>query len=675
MKESETEVSSTVSFWVSQIDAYNKKAAKWYKKADKITKRYMDERDMDPNATKYNILWSNIQTLLPALYDKAPNPNVERRFQDDDQLGLVSSQILERSVSYFVKSDDFDDCMKQSVLDRLLAGRGTAWVRYVPNIQTVESNPLHEEKENASQLTDDINGEGEEQLNQELYGEDVVVDYVHRKDFGHTVAKTWQEVRAVWRCVYMDREALKDRFKDGATISLNAKAEGGDEPTRAEVYEIWDKKERKAIWIHRDTPQPLDERDDPLKLKNFFPCPKPIYATLSNDSLIPTPDYVQYQDQAKELDNLTFRISLITEALKIAGVYDASAQGLQSLLTSSNENKLIPVDNFSVMGQNGGLKGVVSFLPIQEIASVLISLYEAREKVKADLYEITGMSDIVRGASNPNETATAQQIKGQYASLRLGNMQKDVARFSCDIVRIMAEIIAEHFSIDTIKQISGVKLLTNMEKQQALMMAQQGQQPNEKFTEMMNKPSWEDVEVLLKDDKMRCFRVDIETDSTIKGDQEAEKKSRIEFIGAVGSFLQQAVAAPQDLQPLVMETLLFGIRGFKVGRELENTFKATIDKIKKTAEQPQQADPAQAKMQAEQQAGQLELQKMQFEAQAAQAQNQHDMQFTQMKAELDKQTSEVDLALKQADLELKKIDLEIKRLDVASKAANDIITA
>lgn len=633
-------IGGAVAFWIAQIDAYNKKAQKWEKRSDKIIDRYADERSVNTRAAKYNILWSNVQTLLPALYDKAPNPNVERRFQDDDDLGLLAAQVLERSVSYFVKSDDFDDCMRQTVLDRLLPGRGTAWVRYVPNIQDV------------TQLTDDTQV-SEAVQSMELYGEDVIVDYVHWKDFGHTIGKTWQEVRAVWRSVPMDRKALQARFGEelGSQIPLNAKrddVEGSTDDTTAMIYEIWDKKTKKAFWIHRDWPTPLDERDDPLKLKGFFPCPKPLYATLTNKSLIPIPDYTLYQDQALELDNLTSRIDLITKALKVAGVYDASAEGVQSLLSEAVENKLVPVENYAIMGEKGGLKGVISLLPVQEIAGVLMQLYDARERVKQDLYEITGMSDIIRGASNANETATAQQIKGQYASLRLGYMQRDVARFSRDLVKIMAEIISEHFSLETIKNISGVKLLTGQEKQMAMMAAQSGQQLPPQMADLMNKPTWDDVFNLLKNDQMRCFRVDIETDSTIKADQEAEKQSRIEFLGAVGGFMQQAAVSPPDLQPLLMQMLMFGVRGFRAGRELETEFKAAFDTIKKKAEQPQ-IDPAaaeqQMKMQAEAQAAQVEAQKTQIEAQIAEA----------------------EMMLKKLELDLKAKELELKQADTVQK--------
>jgi hypothetical protein len=686
MADKENNVSSKVAFWVSQFESYERQFGPWEKRSKEIIKRYRDERkDAAKSRARFNILWSNIQTLHPAIYSQTPKANIDRRFQDDDDLGRYASMVLERAVSYYVNNELFDKVMKQSTLDRLLPGRGVAWVRYVP-VFTEEP-----------QITDDTN---DEENNEELVTEDVVPDYVHWQDFGHTWARTWQEVRGVWRRVFMGRAELVQRFGEekGNAIPLDASIKGADgdlvadSGKKAAVYEVWDKAKKKAIWIHRDMPDVLDELDDPLQLECFFPCPEPIYATLTNDDLIPSPDYTLYQDQALELDMLTGRISSISKSLKVAGVYDGSAEGLDRLLSEGVENKLIPVEQWALLGQQG-IKGAVSFFPLEEIANTLKNLIELRREIKNDIYEITGISDVIRGATNANETAAAQQLKGQFANLRLGNQQKDVARFSCDLVRIMTEIIAQHFSLETIKKLSGIKLLTAAEKQQIQMAQQQmqaiskqseqtGQPPApmppipEDALELMGMPTWEDVEQLIRDDTARSFRIDIETDSTIKTDQEAEKQSRTEFLTAVTGFMQQAVVAPPDLQPLMMEMLLFGVRAFKVSREIETTFENVLSKIKKQSENPapQQPSAEELKAQAEQQRTQGQMQIEQLKQQGVmaqiQAQSQADQQragIEQQKAGIEAQKMGAELELKKMDLLIKQADIEIKRLEVAGR--------
>lgn len=637
-------------YYLNHINAYEAAYQPWLNRGEKIVKRYKDERGVNSKKQQFNILWSNVQTLAPALYDREPNPNIERRHQDDDDLGRVVSDVLERSVNYFIRTEDFNEVMQQVVLDRLLPGRGVAWVRYVPIFTQPE------------QITSSIDDGGAEQ---DLYSEDVVFDYVDVCDFGHNIARTWKEVDLVWRKAYMGRRELIKRFKNGEQIPLDAKEKGSDDSKnengkKATIYELWDKKTKRVVWLHKEYPELLDVKDDPLRLKHFFPCPKPIYSTLANKNLIPTPDYVQYQDQAMELDKITGRIALLVSALKVAGVYDASAEGIQKILSDNEENKLYPVDSWAMFAEKGGLKGAIDFLPIEQIAGVLTGLYAARDKVKQDIYEITGISDIIRGASNPNETLGAQELKGKYAGLRLGAMQRDVARFARDLVEMATEIIAEHFDMEIIKQISGVKLLTAVEKQQITIAteqhqqlvarAQQAQQPlpplpfDKKTMNLMKQPLWEDVEGVIRNDIPRCFIIDIETDSTIKVDQDAEKTARTEFLTATGSFIQQATQIQDPaLKPLLMEMLMFGVRGFKAGRELESAFKNTMDDMRERDDQPKQPDPQLAEMQ-----------------QAA-ADKEHELAL---------KSKEIDL--KGAEVDVKRGDLNLRGMEIKNKAAYDM---
>jgi hypothetical protein len=638
--------------WVSEIKLYEgaQVSAPWIERSKKIVRRYKDDRGPRELKSRYNVLWSNVQTLAPAIYAKNPIPNVERRFKDDDALSRVSADVLERAASYFVKEDEFHAVMEQCVLDRLLCGRGTAWVRYVPHFRDPEMKENEEIAGGGVGVTDAVYSQPDAG---ELYSEEVVVDYIHWEDFGHTYARTWEEVRAVWKKVYMTREEMVERFGediarlvplDYSPEKLNdTKVE--DTLKKASIYEIWDKPSRKVYWIHKDEHSPLDTRDDPLKLRGFFPCPKPMFATLANDSIIPVPDYIEYQDQALELDELTARIKAITKAIKVAGVYDASAEGVQRLLAEGLENTLVQVDQYAVLAEKGGLKGVMDLLPMYDIMQTLAGLYDAREKVKQDLYEITGISDIIRGATNPNETLGAQQLKGQYADLRLGKMQRTAEKFARDLVRIIVEIVSEHFSLETIQAISGIRLMTQQEKmmlQQQMAMAQQSGQPmpplDDQQQEMMNNPTWEEVYQLIKNDTMRCFRIDVETDSTIKSDQDAERDARIAFLQSVGGFMQQ-MSSVQDpsIRPLLMEMLNFGVRGFKVGKQLEGTFDLAMKKLNKQAENPAPPPPDPS-------------------AQAMMAQAQND----QARIQIEAQKAQADAQIKEQEIELKKTELLLK---------------
>ena len=646
-----------VARWLAEDELYQKEYKEWLDRAEEIEKRYRDERTSQSNSRKLNLLWSNIQILQPALYDRPPKPEVQRRFKDRDPIGRTAAEIVERAAAVSVDTEDFDETMQAVVLDRLLGGRGVAWVRY-----EVERGPP-QEREDGTPFRPVIN-------------ESAPIDYVHWRNFGHTPAPLWKDVTAVWRWVFMDRARLIKRFgkEKGERVPLDhSPKQFQDDKQKASVFqqakimEVWDKKERKVIWISKGMEEPLDVKDDILGLKDFFPCPKPIYATKTNEKLVPIPDFAQYQDQAKEVDELTERISLLVSALKVAGVYDASAEGLQQLLDNSSnaENKLIPIENWSSFTAKGGLEGVVSWMPIKEVAAALVSLYPAREQAKNDLFEISGVSDIIRGQVDPREKLGQSQIKGQFATLRIEDSQKDVARLARDIVRLKSEIIVEHFDPQNIMAMTNMP--EQMEQPEPPAQTEEGilqfQADMQEFEQKTRQKQQEFAQALqlLKDDKLRTFRVDIETDSTIKPDREQDKQDRIEFLTASGTFLGNTLPLAQAqpaLVPVLGEMMMFGVRGFRAGRSLEDEFESVVEKLKDSAQQPQQ--PQEGSVSPEEMAIKQEEIGVKREEMTAKA------QLEAQKLELEKRKLQMEGQKMQAEFGIKDRETRVKEGDLSA---------
>lgn len=619
-----------VQYYLNHISSYDREFAKWEARVTKIVKRYRDDtRHVNDAQTRFNILWSNVQTLKAATFARLPKPDVSRRFRDNDPVGRVASMILERALDFEITHyPDYRETLTAGVYDRFLGGRGVAWVRYEPHINAVEM-PIQ-----GDQITEDAD---ETSMVEELDYECAPTDYVHWKDFGHNVARTWEEVSKVWRKVYMTREMLRERFPDEADkVPLDAEPEemksaskeGLDK--RALIYEIWDKETNNAVWLSKSLGKILDEKEDPLGLEGFYPCPKPIFATLTNESLVPVPDYTLYQDQANELDILSDRIDGLVKSLQIRGVYDGGIPELARLFTEGSNTTLIPVKNYAALAEKGGLQGGINLVELTPIAQALTFAYQAFEQIKSQIYDITGISDIVRGQSVASETATAQQIKGQYASLRLKVYQDDVARFATNMIQLKAQIICKHFDPQTIMMMAAVDQLNEADKQ---------------FIE----PAIQ----LLRDEPMRSFRVEISTDSMIMMDEQQEKQDRMEFLTATSGFLDKCVQASQvapQIVPLALDMLKFGVTGFRVGKTLEGQIDQTAEMLKKDIAQQManpKPDPEQMKLQAEQQ---LEQQKLQFQAQSEQMRAQIESQ--QKAAELQQQAQlETLKAQQQAEIE------------------------
>jgi hypothetical protein len=645
-----SQIMSEVQTYLDMFSQYDKEFAKWEGRVEKILKRYRDDRTTTTAQSHYNILWANVQTLKAATFSRMPKPDVSRRHKDSDPVARVASMLLERALDFEItNTEDFYHSLNSCVYDRFLGGRGTSWIRYEPIIETDDTFVSEDELDS-------------DNVSEYLDIEQTPVDYVHWRDFGHNSARTWDEVSCVWRKVYMTRQMLKERFPEDKfddlwkRIPLDASP---DEPRtkmtegvtkRGLIYEVWDKEEKCVYWISKSMGKILDKREDPLQLEEFFPCPEPMFSTLTNETLVPVPDFTLYQDQANELDTLSDRIKGLVDAMKVRGFYDAANADLGRLFTEGDNNTLIPVKNYAAFAEKGGLGGAVEFVDLTPIANALNMAYQAMGQVKQQIYDITGISDIIRGASVASETATAQQIKGQYATLRLKTYQDEVARFASQILKIKAQIICQHFQPETIMKIGGAELLSQTDQQLVPQAIQ-----------------------LLQDSPMRTFRIEIATDSMLYADEQQEKADRVEFLQATSSFIEKAIQGAQavpELTPLLMDLLKFGVQGFRVGRTLEGEFDTFADAEKeKQAQaqanpQPPAPDPEMIKAQAEQQKMQMETQleqmRMQLEGQK--------LEFEKYKADLDNQTKVVVAEINA------KTDLHLKSLDINAAKEQETLT-
>ncbi len=669
--------------WLATITAYDKTFAEWEKRADRVNTIYRAAGDVARGGTeqsKFNVFWSNVQTLIPATFSRLPQPDVSRRFKDNDPVGRVASEILERALDFEIQHyPDYRATMKQSVQERFVGGRGTSWVRYEPHIRAANQQLPTD----GAQVSEDIDTPGEE-----LDYECAPTDYVHYRDFGHSVARTWEEVTRVWRKVYLDREACIERFGEevGEKIPLdsspmekdkpNAPAETDSEYCRALVYEGWDKTTKKAYWFCKGMKgEFLDIKSDPLSLEGFFPCPRPLYATLTNDSLIPVPDYKLYESQCEALNALTRKIDGLIIALQVKGVYDASIPELKRIFTEATNTDLIPVANWAAFAEKNGLTGCVELIDLKNIYEALKNAYLAAHEQKQQIYDITGLADIVRGASNANETATAQKIKGQYASLRLKANQEEVAQYATECLRMKAQIICGKFDPETIRKISAVDQLTP--EDQALV-------PQAMELLLGPRANNPELEGQHNANPLRSFRIDIAADTLVQMDEDAEKESRVEFLQATGAFMKEALPiiqqAPQAA-PLIISMLKFGVTGFKVGKQIEGTIDEALDQLQAAAKQPRQQPPdpemekvkAQqqmdaARLQADQQADQARLQmEMAMERMRSQAQQESDRQKATFEFQLDGMRMQQEQAFARFEAMLKaKTAIEVAEISAQS---------
>jgi hypothetical protein len=613
------------------MKAYDKAFGSWTKRGREIVKQYRDDSGaVTPDgksgwsSVRFPIVWSNIQTLQPALYARTPEPQCERRWKDKDPLGRTMATILERVSQYQVAEQSFDSVMKPTRDDFLLPGRGQARVMYKPEF---------------TQTIDPATGE----LVDELVSEVVPCRYEFWEDFGHTPCRSWADVQEVWFNVYLDKDDFVEKFGEKALekvtfdkVDQNYEKPDGEEgqADKVKVIELWCKKEKKVYWFVEDHSEFLRVEDDPLHLRDFFPCPRPLYSNLTTDNLVPISDVSQYKNAANDLDEMLTREKRMMAAAKVAGAYDKSFPELANILEDNSDLKLYPLANFTHLAQQGGIKNAIDFIPIDQYVAALREIRQSIEMKKNFIDQASGIADIIRGQSAPSETATAQQIKGQFATLRLEDRQREVQRFARDLIALMTEVAIEHLDEGTIAQMVGLQDLAP-EEQQIFPQALKA----------------------LRDDKQRTFKLTIATDSTIAVDEDQEKQRRMETVQAITALIKDnmpiAAQAP-SLMPAILETMLFAFRSFGTnGRRLEFTFEQAFEAFAKEQQEQkknQPPSPEMAKVQSDQQAKQAELQMKQQEL--------------QMRAELEKQKLQFQMQLEQVKLQA---EIDLKRQEAMIK--------
>jgi hypothetical protein len=485
-------------------------------------------------------------------------------------------------------------------------------------------------------------------------------DYVHWRDFLWSPARTWDEVWWVARRCWLKKKAFTKRFGKEKYDELKGNYEGerkkglghdlpkGFSKGRVEVFEVWCEDTNKVYFVNRHCEEILESVDDPLQLDDFFPCPKPLIATHSTSNFSPRADFTLTQDQYEELDMLNDRISTLTRALRVVGVYDKNTPELAKLLTGQ-EFAMVACDNWSMLAEKGGLRGSVDWFPVETIAAVLEKLMVQRKEVIGQIYELTSISDIMRGASNGRETAKAQTLKAQYSSVRLQLTQRDVARWVTAALKLKGEVICKWFQPKTIIEQSQI------EYTESAQYAQQAVQ-------------------LLKDYSIAQYRVEVGEETLSIADYTAEREQRTELLTAMGQFLSQAGQMAQGeprMLPFLLKMIQWVVASFRSSSDIESVLDEGIRVVSEP--KPPEDDGVAAAKQAEMQARtQLEQAKIASSEKVAMAADQLKGQIAQMQTQsaerIAAQTSETKLTIERMGQDLTKM-IEAANLQSAETQA------
>lgn len=636
------------------------KAKKWFEKfqktGDKVVKAFLDERtaqddEFGATSSRINLFHSNVVTLMSMLYGQIPKVEVTRRYADaNDDIARVASEMLTRILNTDIEfaGEDIACVFRSGLQDRLIVGLGTARLKYQISEQKVTKEAIRgpDGAEMAPEYEETV-----------IQSEWVDTVYTHWKDVLWSPARTHAEIR--WKAYrsYLRKEVFKKRFPNADTSKITFASKGPIDPKgpddekqvpEVEVWEIWDKETRCVYWWTEGLQEILDEVHDPLELEGFFPEPPPLIANTTTQRYLPRADYVLAQDLYREIDELETRITMLTRACKLVGVYDKSQEAVKRIFTEGVENDLIPVDNWAAFAEKGGLEGVIAWVPIKEVADVIAVLTDKQNNRIQQLYQVTGMNDIMRGAANADTgrvSATQRKLEANYGSIRIEALQNDFARWVGDIQGIKAEIIAKHYSAESIIEQSNIMATPDAQHAQAAV-------------------------ALIKDPAKARWRIQVRPETLAIADYAQLKQDRVEYINAMATYLQSSAPMYElipESMPMLVQLMKWGLAGFRGSSEIEGVIDSELDKLQKQPPKPKE-DPAAQKMQAEVQKMQME---MQMEAQKQQAETQRQQQ--KFAAEMQAQQQKFQLEMQKAQMEIQfmrekfMLELQMKRQELGLK--------
>lgn len=600
--------------WLERIRMSEKREDKWMKDAEKAESIYLAGQCDSDNRQEpeFNILHSNVETIVPSIYNSTGRPDIRPRHNVKDDLAKLVSDVFERAINAMVDDSRMDAEIEASAQDVFVAGRGIVRVKFdadvteqpVMTMDPFSGQPMPAMDEMGQPITQPV-----------VTNERVEYENVSWRDFRMGPAKRWKEVSWVAFRHCIDQEAL-EKIEDPALAELQADPETAVKPEDdVTVWEIWCKDTGRVYFIVADNHKVLSIKDDPLQLPGFFPCAAPVQPITPTGKLVPVCPYRIYETLADELDTVTARIRGLTGILEAKGIFAGNQETLDDLAKAGDGELTAAADLENLLAM-GGLEKAVMWWPIDRIIQVVRELTAQREQTKQAIYEITGISDIIRGQGAASETATAQQIKTQWGSLRIKKMQRLIERQVRELFVLTTELISLHFSPETLQKLSGVQI------------------PPEAM-QLLQKP-------------LDHYRIDVESDSTVRADLARGREEMGQFLQGTGQYFA-AMAPIAQQAPQAMEHIaeIYGsfARQFNLGKQAEDALERLVLMAKEMSQNPPPNPEAEA-MKADMQ---MRQQEMQMAAQR------EDRKFA-----MDMQKGQLDVQLKQADLQLKNRELGLK---------------
>jgi len=559
-----------VCFWHHWITGAKKAASRHWDDSSAAYKEYENEADLAERNNQqqefkspFCIYWSTSKTLESEYYSRNPIGKADRRFGIDDPIANTQSLIIERLAAYL--DDGLMSSMRAAVSDVIHADKATTQLIY-----------------KASKYIDPETGQ-ERVKNQSITTGPVCFDEIlHTPE-----AKSQDEITEMAYYFCMDYAEAEDRFNPDGSKNLpykNSKTyeRGKDDEDRTDIpgkylegWECWSKITNKVYFVSENYKEDfLDQKPDPYGLKGLFPSPPFVISSKPRKSMYPTPVFIHLYPTIKTLHELRNRIIDLIPAVERVAIIDGSYPELLALCNDIRRRGYIAVPSLSTLLEKGGIENLIHYLPVKEFIDSIATASQLEDKFKTDIDEWMGVPDILRGQSDPSETAQAQEIKTSSAHGRFRNVKNDIAELARASIEMKIDLALKVFDDSKIASITGYQYM-KPEHKQNFLPALSG----------------------LRSDEERIIRLAIETDSTSYVNEQVEiqkAKARAEIVipglGVIANMENMEFAT------IALEVLLESVAAVGGSKQYEEGIKRSVQKLvekRKEPAPPPPPDPAQ----------------------------------------------------------------------------------
>jgi hypothetical protein len=543
-----------------------------------------------------NFLKQYTQIQAPYIYENGGVPSIEIDvYGKSSKLKTELAEYTREVFNVMIEKDSFSTQLASARMDYLISGMGVVKVDFVTNHYSDEYTELKIKEAELMGIFEDmsvdpkIEEKQKQKMAEEISAKEqyVAIRHVAFNDFIYSPVTNWEDVTWIGIRYYATEMELGERFPDVkkenfdmmSKFDANSWNNAGQKTSERYVYwEIWDKEIKKRIIVAKD--KIIEEMDDPYKLKDFFPIPKPAFMSINGMSLIPTPDYENYYKSANIINNLYYikenNLSILDNP-HILFSSEKMAQELKTILQENGADKIVvmPSDirNSNLQASNPTQEMQLSMKPFKDDAIATINAIDDMiQRASRQMDEQTGVPDLVRGGSKANETATAQTLKDSYLMTKLSTKKQPFEDMIAGVIQIVVDGV---FGVFTDKEIlKRLDLSTrgeDGENADPQAQAMQTQQMIEKYQE---------YNALLKDDDRRCYLIKIESDSVSASKSLMQKQTAREVMEVLMPSLQLSQSV---MQGLISPELAEGICKLATSGQ-KNMPAELVDSIDKMAE-------------------------------------------------------------------------------------------